>query len=144
MDAQVLLGRIEALEQEVRALRAMKQGPRGEAGRDGKDGRDGRDGKSINPARLFSMIRSAFSEMPRQSIHVEAAPQAIVVQPSEVVLEARLPDMPVAPPTPIENHVHVPNSTEFVDAIERLHETMRRPMRPIYDDEGRLVGGERA
>jgi len=144
-----LVARVKELEEKFselsRAFEALRKLKRGEPGRDGLDGRDGRDGKSASARE----IASAFvNMMPRA-----AAPQISVETP--VVVHAAQPEaahvfVNLAAP---ENHVHLshaPHDERQLEVVEELagvarelRDSIRMPVRPVYDKAGKLIGGER-
>lgn len=124
------------LKRDMQHVLTMKQGPKGEAGR---DGRDGRDARQISVPRLMAMLRNTNRQQAPQPIHVEvqSAVAPIVVQPSEVTLEATMPT-PV-----IENHVHVEGLSDVAESQRELAGVLAKPVRSVFDDKGRVIGGER-
>lgn len=131
---EALETRVAELEQTIRDLKALAKG---DPGRDGKDGRDGRDGKSLQPRQIVAMLRDIVPTHSASSVIVQPATPQIVVQASEVSLEATL-QAPV-----VENHVHVDGVREMVVATKELNHTMRMPMRPVTDKAGKMIGSER-
>lgn len=124
--------RVAELEAQVRSLQQQLadalESVRGEPGRDGRDGKDGRSPSAKEVAMAYAGL-------------VQKTPPAISAAPAPNIV------VQVAPP-----HVHLDlnadvvrfdGATELRESIAALTSTMRMPVRPVYDKQGKMLGGQR-